>query len=510
MCYEIFVRSFADSDRDGIGDLRGLTARLDYINDGDPNSSADLGARCIWLMPISKSMSYHGYDVVDYYHVDPRYGTDEDFRQLMREAHRRGIHVIVDFVPNHSGSRNPYFQSALQGPASPYRDGDRWSAKPAEPGPWGQQAWHKSPVRDEYYYGVFWHEMPDLNYRTPAVLNEMKKVTRHWLTDMGADGFRFDAIPYLVEEGGQLKHTRGTHDVLRQLGAAIRSTAPSSFTVGEMADGSAQILASYYPDQLDAYFAFDVATGTLEAARTGAAAPFLKAVREANALFPQGRWAPFLSNHDQPRVMTVLGDEAKARIAASAMLMLPGMPFVYYGEEIGMVGPKPDETIRTPMQWSSAPNGGFTTGAPWEPLQADWKTKNVTVQDSSRQSLLNHYRKLIRLRNAHQALSSGSITSLPTDDTTGTIAAWLRSSRDTTFLIVVNFGPRHGRVATEPVPPRSLPDAGMSRIQSVYADPDHACAGYGHFNNGFEGPGSVLLIDSIEAHGFCALRISRR
>jgi alpha-amylase len=474
VCYEIFVRSFADSDGDGIGDLRGLTARLDHINDGNPTSAADLGANCIWLMPISKSMTYHGYDVVDYYHVNPPYGTDEDFRQLVREAHRRGIRVIVDFVPNHSASENAYFRSALQGPASAYRDWYRWSAKPAGPGPWGQQAWHKSPVRDEYYYGVFWHEMPDLNYQTPAVLNEMKKVTRHWLTDMGADGFRFDAIPYLVEEGGQLKHTRGTHDVLRQLGAAIRSAAPSSFTIGEMADGSAQILASYYPDQLDAYFAFDVAAGTLEAARTGAAAPFLKAVREANSLFPPGRWSPFLTNHDQPRVMTVLGgDRARARVAASAMLMLPGLPFVYYGEEIGMSGTKPDEQIRTPMQWSGAPGGGFTTGKPWESPQPDWAVTNVRAQERDPGSLLNHYRRLIHFRNAHTALGSGKLDVGSATDSA--VAVFVRHSPRETLLIALNFGARATSGGRVTMPPGS-PAFGKGRFERIYEDPSAGCS----------------------------------
>lgn len=475
VCYEIFVRSFADSDGDGIGDLRGLTARLDYINDGNPDSAVDLGANCIWLMPISTSMSYHGYDVVDYYHVNPPYGTDEDFRQLVREAHRRGIRVIVDFVPNHSASENPYFRSALQGPASPYRDWYRWSAaKPAEPGPWGQQAWHKSPVRDEYYYGVFWHEMPDLNYQTPAVLNEMKNVTRHWLTDMGADGFRFDAIPYLVEEGGQLKHTRGTHDVLRQLGAAIRSVAPSSFTVGEMADGSARILASYYPDQLDAYFAFDVAAGTLEAARTGAAAPFLKAVQEANSLFPPGRWSPFLTNHDQPRVMTVLGgDRARARVAASAMLTLPGLPFVYYGEEIGMSGTKPDEQIRTPMQWSGAAGGGFTTGRPWESPQSDWAITNVQAQEPDPGSLLNHYRRLIHLRNAHTALGSGELDVASASDSA--VAVFVRRSPRETLLIALNFGARATSGGRVTMPPGS-PAFGSGRFERIYEDAPAGCS----------------------------------
>lgn len=502
VCYEIFVRSFADSDGDGIGDLRGLTARLDYVNDGNQDSATDLGARCIWLMPISTSMSYHGYDVVDYYHVNPQYGTDEDFRQLTREAHRRGIRVIVDFVPNHSASANPYFQSALQGPASPYRDWYRWSSvKPSAPGPWGQQAWHKSPVRDEYYYGVFWHEMPDLNYQTPAVLTEMENVTRHWLTDMGADGFRFDAIPYLVEEGGLLKHTRGTHDVLRRLGDGIRRVAPSSFTIGEMADGSAQVLSSYYPDQLDAYFAFDVAAGTLEAARTGAAAPFLNAVREADLLFPAGRWSPFLTNHDQPRVMTVLGgDRARARVAASAMLMLPGLPFVYYGEEIGMSGTKPDERIRTPMQWSGEPSGGFTTGTPWESPQPDWTVTNVDAQERDPGSLLNHYRRLIHMRNAHPALGSGHLTIGSASNSE--VAVFVRGSPGETMLIALNFGARVITDGSVTMPAGSGAFA-RGRFERIYEDPTNGCSPQLSALTS-----NSATLGRIASYGFCVFRLT--
>lgn len=501
VCYQIFVRSFADADGDGIGDLRGLTARLDYVSDGNPQTSTDLGANCIWLMPISKSVSYHGYDVSDYYHVDPRYGTDEDFRQLVREAHRRGIKVIVDFVPNHSSDQLPAFQSALQGPASPYRNWYRWSATdPNQPGPWGQRAWHKSPVRNEYYYGVFWQGMPDLNYETPAVLNEMKNVTRYWLTEMGADGFRFDAIPYLVEEGNELKHSRGTHEVLRQLGSAIRSVNPSSFTIGEMADGNAQILASYYPDQLDAYFAFDVARGTLEAARTGAAAPFLSAVREANLLFPAGRWSPFLTNHDQARVMTVLaGDRSRARVAASAMLMLPGMPFIYYGEEIGMSGDKPDEQIRTPMQWSSEPGAGFTTGTPWEAPQGDWRVTNVRTQESDPRSLLNHYRRLIQLRSAHPALGSGDIAVGSASD--AAVSAFIRRSPGETAIVAVNFGagPVSEVTATFDSGSNAVP---AGRLERIYEDPTGSCAAE------ISGAGNgSLSLGQIAPYGLCVFRL---
>ncbi len=502
VCYEIFVRSFVDSDGDGIGDLRGLISRLDYINDGNPRNATSLGAKCIWLMPISRSESYHGYDVSDYYHVDPRYGTDEDFRQLIGEAHRRGIHVIVDFVPNHSSDKHPFFRSALQGPASPYRDFYRWStAKPNQPGPWGQVAWHKSPVRDEYYYGVFWHGMPDINYESPAVVKEMENVTRHWLTNMGADGFRFDAIPYLVEDGSELKHSRGTHEILRRLGASIRNVSPSSFTIGEMADGNARILATYYPDQLDAYFAFDVASATLEAARFGAAAPFTKAVGEADSLFPAGRWAPFLTNHDQPRVMTALaGDPRRARVAASAMLMLPGIPFVYYGEEIGMVGAKPDEQIRTPMQWTKQPGVGFTSGNPWEAAQPDWRVKNVQAQDRDPGSLLNHYRRLIHLRNAHPALAVGDIDVGNTSHSA--VAAFLRRGRGETLLIVVNFGASPASELSVTVDAKSGWFS-TGEFARIYDDPENACSPLAPLT----GMSSARL-DRIGPYGLCVFRFT--
>ncbi|HET7614554.1 MAG TPA: alpha-amylase family glycosyl hydrolase [Gemmatimonadaceae bacterium] len=502
VCYEVFVRSFYDSDGDGIGDLKGLTARLDYINDGNPASTKSLGANCIWLMPIDKATSYHGYDVIDYYHVDPMYGSDEDFRTLVAEAHRRGIHVIVDFVPNHSSSENPWFQSALRGPGSPYRDWYRWSSTaPSEKGPWGQEVWHKSPVRDEFYYGLFWHGMPDLNYETPALMQEMLKVTRYWLTEMHADGFRFDAIPYLVEEHDRIQHTEGTHEVLRNFGKTIRATSPSSFTVGEMSDEDPRILATYYPDQLDAYFAFGVAFATVDAARTGKATRFIEAVSDANRLLPAGRWSPFLTNHDHVRVMSQLGgDVARERVAAGAMLMLPGMPFVYYGEEIGMLGTKPDETIRNPMQWSPAPNGGFTTGSPWEALQPDWRTKNVAVQDDDSTSLLNHYRRLIHLRNSHQALRTGSLTMLATGDTTGTIAAWLRESGREAFLIVVNFGDRKTQVWLPSL--RRIVRTPSDRTEQTFMDPPRACGRIVMMSDG-----SFDMVSTIAARSVCVFRL---
>lgn len=441
VCYEVFVRSFYDSNGDGIGDLKGLTSRLDYINDGKPRSARSLGANCIWLMPVAKSPSYHGYDVTDYYHVNPDYGTDADFRELVKEAHKRGIRVIVDFVPNHTSSEHPAFQAALRDTTSPYRDWYRWSStKPKQPGTWGQEVWHKSPVRDEYYYGLFWGGMPDLNYEKPAALQEMEKVAAYWVHTMGVDGFRIDAASHLVEEGDALRNAPGTNVVLRKFAAALSSMSPRPFTVGEVWTDSAATLARYYPDQLDMYFAFTTADATLTAAKTGDARHLVNSLRELGR-FPPGRLAPLLTNHDQPRVMTRLsGAVTKARIAAVALFSLPGTPFFYYGEEIGMSGDKPDPQIRTPMQWSSASYGGFTGGHPWEGLQPDWLTVNVEAESNKKTSLLNLYRTLIHTRLQHEGLASGDVAVVPTADSS--LVALLRKSTREEILVVLNFSDR--------------------------------------------------------------------
>ncbi len=333
--------------------------------------------------------------------------------------------------------------------------------------------------------------MPDLNYENPALLDEMVNVTKYWVTTMHADGLRFDAIPYLVEDGNVLMHSRGTHDVLRRFGSAIRAAAPQSFTVGEESDMAA--LPSYYPDQLDSYFEFGVAAGTLESARTGNAAAFVREITRANAL-PEGRWAPFLTNHDQARVMTILkGDQPKARVAASAMLMLPGTPFVYYGEEIGMIGDKPDEQIRTPMQWSRQANGGFTTGTPWESLQSDWRSKNVAVEEVVPNSLLNQYRRLIHLRSAYASLSRGRMVIGSTNDPR--TAAFIRREGEETLLVVVNFGDTALNSLTV-----SMSEVSAGLVEPIDGEPV-AC-----------GParidaGNAFALTSIPAHGLCVYRV---
>ena len=437
VCYEVFVRSFYDSNGDGIGDLNGLTAKLDYINDGNPASHRDLGASCVWLMPVAESPSYHGYDVGDYFRVEPDYGTNADFKRFVAAAHRRGIKVLVDMVLNHTSSQTPWFQAALTDTTSPYRSWYRFSPVPLGTGPWGEVAWHRSPVRDEYYYGVFSSEMPDLNYHTPAVRQEAMKIATFWLKDMDVDGFRLDAVPYLVEQGSCQVGCPGTHAFLREYQAHVDSVKPGAYTVGEVW-GDISTLLPYYPDQLTSYFTFEIADSLITAVRRGTEGGLLSGYLQLQDMLPPYRWSPLLSNHDGTRTMTLLGgDVGRAKLAATLLLTLPGLPFVYYGEEIGMTGDKPDPRLRTPMQWAPVRGVGFTTGTPWEAPQSDSLTANVAVEDRDPGSLLNRYRRLIHLRKQSAALAVGRLVQLIPGGPN--VAAYLRRAGDDVVLVVANL-----------------------------------------------------------------------
>ncbi len=438
VCYEVFVRSFYDSNGDGIGDINGLIQKLDYINDGGTGTGRDLGARCIWLMPVMPSPSYHGYDITDYYSVNPQYGTNDDFKRLVSEAHKRGIRVLVDMVLNHTSNQHPDFKAAIADSTSPFHAWYRFTDKPSGLGPWGQQVWFLVPALQQFYYGVFSEVMPDLNYTNPAVRQEAKKIANFWLTDMGVDGFRLDAVPYLIEEGTQLRDTPGTHQFLREYEAYVKSVKADAFTVGEVWDATSLML-TYYPDQLDDNFAFEASDNLINAVRTGSGSGLFSAFKQLQTTLPGNRFSPFQRNHDETRTLTALnGDVARARVSATLLLTLPGMPFVYYGEEIGMTGDKPDERIRTPMQWSSAANAGFTTGTPWESLQPDWTQATVAAEDPDSASLLNLYRKLIHLRSANSALAMGDLTVLNTGN--DAFVAFLRKDTSGAVLVVANLG----------------------------------------------------------------------
>ncbi|PYP57098.1 MAG: alpha-amylase [Gemmatimonadetes bacterium] len=449
-CYEVFVRSFYDSNGDGIGDLPGLTQKLDYIS--------GLGADCVWLMPIAESPSYHGYDVTDYYKVEPDYGTNDDFKAFVAAAHQHKIRVLVDLVLNHTSSEHPWFQEALRDTTAPHRGWYRWA--PTQGGACPNN-WHKSPVRDECYFGLFWSGMPDLNYENPAVLDEMKRVARVWLDSMHVDGFRLDAVRHLVEVGNEVSNTPGTHQVLRDFGQYVRGIAPQSYTIGEVWDNP-DVILTYYPDQLDAYFAFPISEALIEAVRTGKAGGLLPTVEQFQRAEPAYRWAPFQRNHDQTRAMTALAnDTAGARLAVTILLTLPGVPFVYYGEEIGMTGDKPDERLRTPMQWTAS-SRGFTSGKPWETLQADTLTANVAAQERRPNSLLKLYRWLMRLRGNDAALRDGRLE--PVETGNDALLAYMRKDGTAQVLVVANLGTTPATLA---VPGRfsyrSLLTAGRTR-----------------------------------------------
>lgn len=437
--YELFVRSFADGDGDGNGDLQGLMARLDYLNDGDPAGGQDLGVTGLWLMPVFSSPSYHGYDVTDYTTVNPDYGSNDDFRALVAEAHRRGVRVIVDMVLNHTSDEHPWFLDSASGPGAERRDWYIWAdANPEYSGPQAQVVWHE---RDgDYYYGFFESGMPDLNLQNPEVTAALYEVARFWIEDMDVDGFRLDATRHYVEEGRTQMHTAATHAWLQEFYRYSMELDPELLTVAEVWDVS-DVVATYVGTDVDLAFEFSLAKAILLSVNEGGVTALASALKELQRLYPRGGYATFLTNHDQDRVMNVFSrDEAKARLAATILLTLPGVPFLYYGEEIGMTGSKPDPQIRTPMQWTAGPQAGFTTGTPWQPVNEGYDERNVEAQAADASSLLNHYRSLIALRQAHPALSSLNLHVL--DSAGRTVLAYLRTTEEEAILVVLNLGMR--------------------------------------------------------------------
>lgn len=405
--YEVFVRSFYDSDGDGVGDFDGITAQLDYLNDADPATTSDLGVTALWLMPIMQSWSYHGYDVIDYYSVDPEYGTMSDFRALLAAAHDRGIRIIIDLPFNHTGVDHPWFRASAAGD-TPFSDWYLWRDQdPAWRGPSNQVVWHGRSGR--FYYGLFWQGMPDLNYTNPDVTAQMYDIVRFWLEEIGVDGFRLDGVKHVIEEELIQENTASTLAWMTAFYDYVKSVNPNALLVGEIWSSTYDIAEYVVADAIDIAFEFDLAGAMLQSADTGRSGAVAGLAQRVADAYPAARFGAFLTNHDQNRVIDQLGGSvADAQVAARLLLLSQGVPFIYYGEEIGMRGSKPDERIRTPMQWSAdAATGGFTSGAPWETLQRDAAEVNVAAQTGDPGSLLSTYRDMIRLR-AQLGLGSGT------------------------------------------------------------------------------------------------------
>jgi len=439
--YEIFVRAFYDSDGDGIGDFNGVTEKLDYL--------ADLGIGGIWLMPINESPSYHGYDTTDYYAVNSDYGTLDDFKNLISEAHKRNIKVIMDLVVNHSSKEHPWFKSAISDASSPYRD---WytivSADEKFPvdGAVGQNPWHK--YGSLKYLGIFWEGMPDLNFDNPDVRAEMINIGKYWL-EQGVDGFRLDAAKHIYGDFTSTVSSQDIQDKNKQWWQEFRSglneVNTEAYLIGEVWD-SVTIIAPYFDQALDSAFHFDLADRLLGIAASEQDSNLAFSLRRAYGAYEkasQGQFldAPFLSNHDQNRVMTVLNNNVDhAKMAASLLLTLPGTPYIYYGEEIGMKGAKPDEYIREPMIWYADAKGGEGQTT-WIQSRHNKEAGAVSVeaQQDDEHSLLYRYKQLMSWRNEQQALRDGGIDEYKLSNSSEGLSSYLRVTTNDRVLVVHNL-----------------------------------------------------------------------
>jgi glycosidase len=428
---EIFVRAFRDSDGDGIGDLRGLTLSLDYLR--------ELGVKGIWLMPITRNADGdHGYAVTDFRAIAPEYGTLADFDELIRQAHARGIGVIMDYVINHGSAKNPLFVAASASRDNVFRDWYLWSdPAPAGWDIWGHNPWYASSGGN--YYATFGAHMPDFNLRNPATLRYHHDSLRFWL-NRGIDGFRFDAVPHLIENGAADWNDQAeSYAVMGEIHRLIRSYDRRIMVCEATATPQTWAL----PQFCGSAFAFGLESQLVAAAQAKPEA--VRAVARYFDTAPAGM-ATFVSNHDSftgGRLWDHLGgDNAQIRLAAATYLLLPGTPFIYYGEELGMAGAADlvdDPKVRAPMSWTAdaTSGGGFTSGAkPFRPAAANVSTHNVAAESADVGSLLSFYKAMLALRNGIPALSKGDYRSLWISDQA---FAYLRQVDGEQALVLINY-----------------------------------------------------------------------
>ena len=473
--YQVYPRSFQDSNGDGIGDLPGITARLDHL--------VQLGVDALWISPVYPSpMADFGYDVADYQDIDPRFGTLSDFDVLLASAHERGLKVILDFVPNHSSREHPWFQGSRSARTSPQRDWYIWR-DPAPggglPNNWisdfGGPAWEWDEATGQYYLHAFLKEQPDLNWRNPAVQQAMYDVLRFWLA-RGVDGFRIDVLWHLIKDAaltdnplnpaylpaqGEMHRVVQSNSTdqpeIHAIAGEMRRIADSfgeRVLIGEIYLPIERLVRYYGVGVPGVHLPFNFQLVELPWSARGIAA----SIAAYEAALPEGGWPNWvLGNHDRPRIATRVG-EAQARVAAMLLLTLRGTPTLYYGDELGLADvaipaalvQDPRELrepglglgrdpVRTPMPWDETPNAGFTTGTPWLPLGEDWRARNVAHQRSEPASMLVLHQALLALRRRHPALALGDLTlleSVPHD-----VLAYERRLGDERLLVVLNLGP---------------------------------------------------------------------
>jgi alpha-glucosidase len=470
--YQIYPRSFADSNGDGIGDLAGIISRLDYV--------VGLGVDAVWISPIYPSpMADFGYDVADYCGVDPMFGTLADADRLIAEAHARGLRVILDFVPNHSSDQHPWFLASRASRADSKRDWYIWRDAAAGGGPpnnwrshFGGSAWEWDAPTGQYYLHSFLREQPDLNWRNPAVRAAMYDALRFWL-DRGVDGFRIDVMWLLIKDDEFRSNPpnpgwaagRGSYERLLPLYTADRPEIHA--IVAELRtlldEYGARVLIGeiYLPvERLMTYYGHDLKGAHLPFNFQLIDAPWNAAalagiIRDYEAALPVGAWPNWvLGNHDKPRIASRVGS-AQARVAAMLLLTLRGTPTLYYGDELGMVDvPIPPDRVtdpaeknqpgigigrdpeRTPMPWDASPGGGFTTGEPWLPL-GDHAQVNVAAEAAQPDSILRLYRRLLELRHAHPALTRGALVDVRAHED---VLMYERREAGRRLTVVLNFG----------------------------------------------------------------------
>ncbi|VWX60545.1 putative alpha-glucosidase [Burkholderiales bacterium 8X] len=494
--YQIYPRSFQDSDGDGIGDLAGIRRRLDHL--------VALGVDALWISPCYPSpMADFGYDISDYCDIDPRFGSLADFDALVADAHAKGLRVVMDFVPNHSSDRHPWFIQSRSARDDPKRDWYLWR-DPAEgggpPNNWrsnfGGPAWTFDAATGQYYCHSFLREQPDLNWRNPEVRAAMYEAMRFWLR-RGVDGFRIDVLYHLVKDDefrdnppnpAFVEGQDNAHRVLplytsdrpevQQIVIEMRKVADefgdaksSRVLIGELYLPLARLMAYYGEDANGVLQGVQLPFNFQLIAAEWQAPVIDRIVRDYEAALPAGaapNWV--LGNHDKPRIASRVG-EAGARLAALLLLTLRGTPTLYYGDEIGMtdVPIPPDEVQdpfeknepgkglgrdpqRTPMQWSGgAPNAGFTEGRPWLRLASDWRQRNVEAQWQDEASMLRLYQRLIALRRDEPALHEGRYEPI---DAGTELLAYARVCRGRRLVVLLNFGAEAAVVSHELVPIR--------------------------------------------------------
>lgn len=417
--YEIFVRSYRDSDGDGIGDLRGVEYTLPYL--------ASLGVDGIWLMPIMPSPSYHKYDVTDYYDVDPEYGTLDDLRALLAAAHELGIRVIIDLPINHSSSQHPWFVSALSDENSPYRN---WYLFTTE----SQSGY--TEMNGVYYESRFTSEMPDLNLDSEEVRAEIAEILRFWLSDIGVDGFRLDAVTSYYTG-----RTNENVDFLSWLGQTARSFSPDCYIVAEAWDNLA-VISSYAEADIDSFFLFPASQQEGYIAKILGKAEKTPGKKYTNytlmieeSLPEKSVPAPFLENHDTARAVNFLGRKniEKIKMAAGLLCMMRGNVFLYYGQEIGMAGSGDDPNKRIGMLWETEENAILP---PPGTTKAEYVFPGVSEQAGDPDSILSYYREALAIRNDFPLIARGSSRDAGSEDPR--VSLLLRGDEEACILIAVN------------------------------------------------------------------------